>query len=397
MTPAPLPTSGAVFGLYPIEPPGPCPPGRGTGGGSIVLRPPLPTWRDWQDAAARLGLRSRAGELIGPCPSCGGTDRFHLRRAGAAALVGCRGCIDGGGDGFGRALRAAFPAREDAGVGAGTAPVSAPERPPPRPDPEPAPDPRIALAACLWRASVPADDTPGRVYLAQRWAWPPLGIGPDLPPSVRWLDAGAQPAPAPAAKWRGLPPGVAGALVFAWRSADEAAGGDLRAVSLEALDASGRRPDQARTGERWRRTIGRRSGTVFVARAAPERPLSALETLHVAEGEVSALGLSIAPWGGPGAVYAAGGTSGIRHAGARWPGPVVFHADGDKAGRNAALAASPRAEIEYYAEDEDPASCVTGWLLERAAIREFLGGAARDEATRGAWMDLFTTQTEGET
>ena len=72
---------------------------------------PLPTWSDWQDRAESLGLRNRSGELSGPCPACGGTDRFHVRRRGPDALVGCRGCIDGGGRGFGAVLREAFPER----------------------------------------------------------------------------------------------------------------------------------------------------------------------------------------------------------------------------------------------------------------------------------------------
>ena len=72
---------------------------------------PLPTWADWQDRAEALGLQMRSGELVGPCPSCGGTDRFHVKRRGSAALVGCRGCIDGGGRGFGTVLREVFPER----------------------------------------------------------------------------------------------------------------------------------------------------------------------------------------------------------------------------------------------------------------------------------------------
>ena len=73
---------------------------------------PLPTWADWQDRAESLGLRNRSGELSGPCPACGGVDRFHVRRSRRGdALVGCRGCIDGGGGGFGAVLREAFPER----------------------------------------------------------------------------------------------------------------------------------------------------------------------------------------------------------------------------------------------------------------------------------------------
>ena len=84
-------------------------------------REPLPSWADWQGAAGALGLRMESGELVGPCPSCDGDDRFHIRRRGPDALVGCRGCIDGGGAGFVPVLRAAFPERFD--------PVRRPERP----------------------------------------------------------------------------------------------------------------------------------------------------------------------------------------------------------------------------------------------------------------------------
>ena len=40
-------------------------------------------------------LWKRGSEWCGPCPLCGGKDRFHVRVADGRALVGCRGCIDG--------------------------------------------------------------------------------------------------------------------------------------------------------------------------------------------------------------------------------------------------------------------------------------------------------------
>ena len=45
---------------------------------------------------ARWPYLSRVGqEWQGPCPNCGGRDRFHLRTRGdGSALFGCRGCID---------------------------------------------------------------------------------------------------------------------------------------------------------------------------------------------------------------------------------------------------------------------------------------------------------------
>ncbi len=55
-------------------------------------REPLPGVDEW---ATRLDLRNRSGEHVGPCPVCGGTDRFHVGRGRGGARVGCRGCIDG--------------------------------------------------------------------------------------------------------------------------------------------------------------------------------------------------------------------------------------------------------------------------------------------------------------
>ena len=54
-----------------------------------------PTFADWLAEANRLELRRVGRELSGPCPLCGGRDRFHVREKNAGAVVGCRGCIDG--------------------------------------------------------------------------------------------------------------------------------------------------------------------------------------------------------------------------------------------------------------------------------------------------------------
>ena len=277
-------------------------------------RAPLPTWADWKDWAESLGLSNRSGELVGPCPNCGGDDRFHVRRArdGHGAAVGCRGCIDGGGDGFGAVLRVAFGER-DRGVEGPERPVEAiPARTGESPAPVPSVEPRVRCARSLWDSAIAPDASPGRAYLARRWAWPPVGT-PDrkrsretgtvggrhethesapLPASVRWLDATAAPKPDRAAKWYGLPAGAAGALTFAWRTPDA-----LAAVSLIAVSDAGERvrwfPRRDRLGAKVM-TLGARSGAVFEARTGP-----ADGTLHVAEGELDALALNIAPGSSP--------------------------------------------------------------------------------------------------
>ena len=161
-------------------------------------------------------------------------------------------------------------------------------------------------------------------------------------------------------------------------------------MNLEALDADAKRP-----AKRWRRTCGIQTGAVFKARAAAHEA----DPAHVAEGYCDALALALAPWCGSGAVYAMGGTAGLLRQPAAplagtGAGPVVIHADGDKDGRKAAEHARHEIEatgrgcrVEWYADD--PAETLAAWLRERAACREYEGGAEREAAERGAWTDLL--------
>src|SRR5437660_4807748 len=50
-----------------------------------------------QDLASRLGLdlRKHSHYLVGPCPKCGGTDRFTIK---IGKYFHCRGCDAKGGD-----------------------------------------------------------------------------------------------------------------------------------------------------------------------------------------------------------------------------------------------------------------------------------------------------------
>ena len=45
--------------------------------------------------------------------------------------------------------------------------------------------------AVVRAAAIPGDNHPPQLYLAGRLVWPPDGIGPGLPASVRWLPRGA--------------------------------------------------------------------------------------------------------------------------------------------------------------------------------------------------------------
>ena len=135
-------------------------------------REPLPGVDEW---ATRLDLRNRSGEHVGPCPVCGGTDRFHVGRGRGGARVGCRGCIDGQPadvrrKAFGRVLREAFPERFQSGAGERTARTPNPPRRAPERDSEPIPGPddadtHRAAARRVWNATMPLAGTIAEIYL----------------------------------------------------------------------------------------------------------------------------------------------------------------------------------------------------------------------------------------
>ena len=69
-------------------------------------------WLAALEAAGGPLRRTGAGAWNGPCPLCGGRDRFHLREREGGALVGCRQCIDGQPSGrarFGELVRLLWP------------------------------------------------------------------------------------------------------------------------------------------------------------------------------------------------------------------------------------------------------------------------------------------------
>ncbi len=389
-------------------------------GAPLPAREPLPTRAEW---LAALDLKRNGAEWHGPCPLCGGEDRFRVMRDGG---VFCRVCLPDGRDGtrLAELLRTVFPERYGPAQGRSHALLATNRRcdpprgprasPPQRPEsarqrnsrPAPThthgfPDPKAALVARLWARSVPADASAGRVYLARRFAWPPHGIGPDLPATVRWLPYGAARGREPAAKWYGLPDGAVGALGFAWRRPGEADPAPV-ALTLMAVDAAGDRVTWPSRRRHKVHTVGERGGLAFEARAVAQAALGAgFLVQHVAEGEADAIALSLAPWCAAGPVYATGGTAGMRQAAAIFAatgsGPVVIHADAGAVGGGIAgyaqagvQAAGRGCRVEWYASD--PADALAAWLHERAAIREYTGGAPRAVADRGAWADLLRTE-----
>ena len=277
---------------------------------------------------------------------------------------------------------------EAAGLIASPNGTQPPTRRPPAPAPSiatptaPKPSKTAPLAAAILAASVPADNTPARSYLAHRWTWPPLGIGPDLPASVRWCSVADVPPRC------GLPTDSAGVVVYVFRRPDD---DDAPAVALEAVTSAGRLPSP-----RWRRTYGSRTGRVF------EVPVAAGGVVVLVEGERDALAVALTLTAG--VVRAVGGTAGYRPTAAadRAARPVVLVPDADHAGTAAVtrlLAGLPGRSVHVpwpRPADGDPAEWLANWLTERAGIREHDGGLGREAAIAAAWRDVLAAVERGE-
>ena len=108
-----------------------------------VTRPPnsgnrsAPTFADWQARSAALQLKRDGQELRGPCPSCGGTDRFSVGEREGRTLLQCRHCdpngrTQGGKDAYRKIMEGAgFSGERSTATGRRRAPPKSPlERPP---------------------------------------------------------------------------------------------------------------------------------------------------------------------------------------------------------------------------------------------------------------------------
>ena len=257
---------------------------------SQARRPPRTrTTRDWAQAVP--GLTRVGAEWVGPCPLCGGDDRFRVSERGAY----CRQCLPDGKNTvrFKELIAAVFPDAEP------------PPKPRPKPNPGKRPTAEIGLEA--WTASVNAERTPVRAYITGRKAWPPFY---EIPESIRWIPAAA----APRDMW--LPKHFAGAALFMFGD-----GSGFKGVMAEGLSASGRRGL-----DRWRRTFGPIKGNFFAIEARKDGLMTV-----ITEGPLTALAAHVMADGA--AVRAAGGTN---LAGIMPDGPALIVVEDDSSGRVAA-------------------------------------------------------------
>ena len=308
---------------------------------------------EWADA---LGLKRRGSEYVGPCPSCGGNDRFHLRpgRDGGTA-IGCRGCIDGQPpdvrrQSYREIVRRTWPGDDIEGQ---PRPAVTPPKRPARPKSRgPSEADRIAYARTVWQASrpIPQDSAhAARRWLADRNLW---WAGLPLPPMLRWVSR--QPAENYPAAW-GSPPPAAALVVLLARPAHwlDAWPGlpDPQAVQLVYIAADGL---PARPGKR---TYGRAAAAVVILGS----PDPADAGLNVCEGMADGLALAARKWQTAMCTLTRPPSSGpVLDYAARWTG-VTVHADRDRKGDGQldawrlAQALGDRARWMLPAAGKDPA------------------------------------------
>ena len=285
---------------------------------------PERTPEEWAEAA---GLKREGRDYVGPCPLCGGTDRFHVKAGRVrAAVVGCRGC-DGpiskwekavfgdsengpraGGNGAGRPRTPPRPVKAAPGrPGAAVGPSDADRR---------------AYAVRVWESATWIPKSPS--HPARRWLWNRQGAdkpGPSLwwesliplPPVVHFLEA----LPADGWPFAGTP-GQAPPWWCCWplrrRGCPHGrAFPQPHAVQLVFVDSEGRPRDPGK------RTIGDSAGCCAII--GNPAPMPNLDGLIVCEGLADGLALASRTWE---AVLVTAGRP-------QDSGPVFEHADGWRA------------------------------------------------------------------
>ena len=296
-------------------------------------------------------LRRRGAEWVGPCPLCGGDDRFHVGEGSdGAALVGCRGCIDGEPKAvrakrYGEVLRAtgydsstrALPVAR-----AGNVTVRQVNQGSRRSVDTAA---AAATAGMLWRNAHEALNTPGHAYLTGRDVWP---ADHELPPSVRWLPRATATQIGNLKGWspRWLDRDAAGCLTFLYTGATAGCG-----VALQQISSDGVRLAWAMGGGtrvKCRQVGGKRG--LYLRVGCLDSPVG----VAVCEGEATALAAS---WLYPNVeVRAYGGSAGVASAEVATDGCILIIPDGDTAGRNTAralLERYPQAEVDRWRRGSD--------------------------------------------
>ena len=256
---------------------------------------PIPPPSEW--LAAYPPLRRAGAGAYGPCPLCGGDDRFHVGPKGGRTLFECRVCMEGQPEAVrrrrcGQVLRAVF----------GDGPANPPGQPraAPRIDPQKAAKEaadqqrKLDYVAACWAASTAIPRDPQ--HPARRWLWHRKGgegpalWQPDIPvPSpVRYLEA--LPVKGFPYGYGQAPPGpvimvalaTAGSWISAWPATPPP-----QALAVHFIDHDGR--GVRRFGGKNKVAWGSKTGAFgLIGNPTPDTG----DTLNVCEGLADGLGIA---------------------------------------------------------------------------------------------------------
>jgi hypothetical protein len=273
--------------------------------------------------AERLGSklkRAGASEYVGPCPVCGGKDRFGVNIK--KQVWNCRGCGKGG-DAIGLAQHAGGATFIEAVAAlSGESRISL-EPPPRKRDPGTGDDDvrrRREMARWLWAQRGPPADSIVETYLRTA-----RGYGGPLPATLGFL----KPS-------KDYPP----SLIAAFAMPEEAEPGVLRApLDVDAVQLIALKPDGSGKAdvEIQKRTIGSPKGVPIVV--APPNDLLAISIHEGVEDALSAHeGTGLGAWASGGATF----LPHLAHAVPSYVEAVTVVAHRDEAGRIGARALARR-------------------------------------------------------
>ena len=276
------------------------------------------TQDDWRRALPKL--RRVGGQLVGPCPVCGGDDRFYVTAQGAAF---CRHCCPDGGNA--EAVKALFAAAfGDGGRHNGGPP---PER---KPTP-PTPSRTQPKALRIIRESRAIEGSPAEAYLARvrGITQDDYGVG-----ALRFH---------PAAEFRGrVFPALVAPVMDGWRALadvgddDEPYPGRFVACQCVMLTADGEKAKHPDLPKNSKPSFGPVSqGAVYLG-ARPEGVVVLAEGIENAISLAALAGVPCHP------VATLGAARMAKWNPPKWCGAVLIAADGDPAGMRHAQAAHRR-------------------------------------------------------
>ena len=312
----------------------------------------------------RTGKRAGEPRYNGPCPICGGTDRFWIAQGDTTVLIQCsHECKY-------HELLAALGLSEQGAHDPSSTPAraSVPRRNP--------------WLHEVWTATRPPEDTPGASYLVERRAvWLP---NCRLPPPVRWLPASvAEDLRVRRNDW---PPAAAGCLVYLLAAPGEA---EPWALKAEAVTPDGCALEFAEGGKRPSLSGSLTDGGRRTFCAAGDRNRG----IHLVEGPIDALALVTLEALGlvdlhGAAVLGADGIGGFTERACEGAGRVTLYPDGARwcprtkrwvpeaecrairLAQDLERAGRGRVRIVRCAPDTDLADAVADEVRERRAIQQ---------------------------